>query len=47
MNGQTGKFVGNLPIDKKAAARWTFGLTAAIGAAVYGLSWLLWLADIL
>ena len=47
MNGQTGKFVGNLPVDKKAAARWTFGLTAAIGAAVYGLSWLLWLADIL
>ena len=47
MNGQTGKFVGNLPVDKKAAARWTFGLAAAIGAAVYGLSWLLWLADIL
>lgn len=47
MNGQTGKFVGNLPVDKKAAARWTFGLTAAVGAAVYGLSWLLWLADIL
>jgi len=27
MNGQTGKFVGNLPLDKGAYRRWLFGLT--------------------
>lgn len=26
MNGQTGKFVGNLPLDKLAATKWTVGL---------------------
>ncbi len=35
MNGQTGKFVGDLPIDKSAAAKWTLGLTAALGVATY------------
>ncbi len=43
MNGQTGKFVGNLPLDKKAYRRWLFGLTAAIGAVGFALSYLLWL----
>lgn len=33
MNGQTGKFVGNLPMDKGAFWRWFFGLTLAVGAA--------------
>ena len=47
MNGQTGKFVGNLPVDKKAARLWTLGLTAAIGAVCYGLCWLLYLGGIL
>ena len=47
MNGQTGKFVGDLPVDKQAAAKWTLGLTAACGAAAYGLTWLLHLAGIL
>ena len=47
MNGQTGKFVGDLPVDKSAAMRWTVGLTAAVGAAAYGLAWLLWLLRIL
>ncbi len=41
MNGQTGKLVGDLPLDKSAANKWTIGLTAAIGAATYGLAWLL------
>lgn len=35
MNGQTGKFVGDLPLDKSAATKWTLGLTAAFGAATY------------
>lgn len=47
MNGQTGKFIGDLPVDKGAAAKWTIGLTAAIGAAAYGIAWLLWLAGII
>lgn len=47
MNGQTGKFVGNLPVDKAAARKWTLGLTAAVGAASYAMMWLLWLAGIL
>lgn len=37
MNGQTGKFVGNLPVDKKAAVKWFFGLVAAYGAAVFAI----------
>lgn len=41
MNGQTGKFVGDLPVDKGAAAKWTVGLTALIGAASYAAAWLL------
>lgn len=43
MNGQTGKFVGNLPLDKAAARRMQFGLTVLITAAAFALSWLLWL----
>ena len=41
MNGQTGKFVGNLPMDKSAYNKWLFGLTGAIGAAVFILLTLL------
>lgn len=33
MNGQTGKFVGNLPLDRGAYWRWT-GLIALIATAV-------------
>ena len=47
MNGQTGKFVGDLPVDKSAAAKWTLGLTVGLGAAVYGICWLLRLLRIL
>ena len=43
MNGQTGKLVGNLPLDKGAYKRSLWGLTALIGAVCYGLSYLLWL----
>ena len=43
MNGQTGKLVGDLPLDKAAYKRWLFGLTGAIGAAIFTVSWLLWL----
>ena len=43
MNGQTGKFVGDLPLDKGAYKKWLFGLTGLIGAAVFAVSYLLWL----
>jgi len=43
MNGQTGKLVGDLPLDKGAARRMQFGLTALITAAAFALSWILWL----
>ena len=46
-NGQNGKFVGDLPVDKKAANRWMLLSTVAIAAVAYGISWLLWLARIL
>ena len=43
MNGQTGKYVGNLPMDKGAWWRW-FGIyTAIFGAAVFLVRWLMWL----
>ncbi len=41
MNGQTGKFVGNLPVDSKAYYKYLFGLTAGIGAVIFGLLTLL------
>ncbi len=43
MNGQTGKLVGDLPMDKGAYFRWLFGLTGVVGAAIFGLLSLLWL----
>ncbi|MCI5996219.1 MAG: hypothetical protein MRZ45_09815 [Blautia sp.] len=47
MNGQTGKFVGDLPVDRAAARKWTLGLTALCSLCTYGLIWLLWLVGIL
>lgn len=41
MNGQTGKFVGNLPMDTNAYYKYLFGLTAGIGAVVFVLLTLL------
>ena len=43
MNGQTGKFVGNLPLDKGAYCKWLFSLTGIIGAAIFLLAYLVWL----
>lgn len=42
MNGQTGKFVGNLPLDKAAYRKWLWGLTGGITAAGLLLSYLFW-----
>ncbi len=47
MNGQTGKFVGDLPVDKAAAAKWTLSLSAILSVAAYGIVWLLHLMGIL
>ena len=47
MNGQTGKFAGDLPVDKAAARKWTLGLTAALSAAAYAVIWLLHIAGII
>ncbi len=41
MNGQTGKFVGDLPVDKGAATRWTLLLMLIYSVACYGAAWLL------
>lgn len=41
MNGQTGKFVGDLPLDTGAATKWTLGLTAGLGVAIYAAAWLI------
>ena len=42
VNGQTGKIVGDLPMDKGACFRWFAGVFAAVAAAVFGLNYLLW-----
>lgn len=47
MNGQTGKFVGNLPVDKKAARKWLLGLTLGVGAGVWALMWIYYLLTVL
>ena len=41
MNGQTGKFVGDIPTDKKAVTKATLLLGAGISALLYGISWLI------
>ena len=43
INGQTGKIVGDLPMDKGMLNKWVYGITGAVTAAVFGLSYLLWL----
>lgn len=47
MNGQTGKFVGDLPVDKSAATKLTIGLAAALSAASYAVVWLLHIIGLL
>ncbi|MBR4628053.1 MAG: hypothetical protein IKO47_10210 [Ruminococcus sp.] len=41
MNGQTGRFVGNLPVDKGAAFRWFSAITAIGTAVIFGIEYLL------
>ena len=43
MNGQSGKLVGDLPMDKAIYRKWLLGITAAVSAAAFALSYLLWL----
>lgn len=43
MNGQTGKFVGDLPADKSAAFRWFASIAGIAAAVTFVLSFLLWL----
>lgn len=40
MNGQSGKMVGDLPVDKGAYKKWLFGLTGAIAAVIYAVLFL-------
>ena len=47
MNGQTGKFIGDLPVDKSAATKLTIGLAAALSAASYAVVWLLHIIGLL
>lgn len=47
MNGQTGKFIGDLPADKKAVVKWMLGLSVLFSLISYGFVWLLWLLKIL
>lgn len=41
MNGQTGKFVGNLPTDKGKYWKFTLGSAAGIAAVIYAVMWLI------
>lgn len=44
MNGQTGKFVGDLPLDKQAYRRWFIGIAAIASLVTYAAVWLIhWL----
>ena len=43
INGQTGKSAGDLPMDKGAFWKWLLGITGAVSAAVFGISYLFWL----
>ncbi len=43
MNGQTGKLVGDLPMDKGLFWKWLLGVAGVVGAATYALSYLFWL----
>ena len=43
INGQTGKIVGQLPMDKGMLNKWVYGIPGAVTEAVFALSYLLWL----
>lgn len=40
MNGQTGKMVGDLPMDKAAYTRWLFGIAGVVAAACLAITYL-------
>ena len=40
MNGQTGKFVGNLPTDWGAYWRWLLAIAGGVGAVIYAIMWI-------
>ena len=42
MNGQTGKMVGDLPLDKAEYKKCLFGMTGMIGVALFSILFLLW-----
>ena len=42
MNGQTGKLVGDLPMDRSAYRKWLFGIAGSVGIAVFLILTLLW-----
>ena len=43
MNGQTGKLVGDLPMDKSLYKKWLWGITGIATAACFAISYLMWL----
>ena len=43
VNGQTGKTAGDLPLDKGLFRNWFLGVTAAVAAAAFAVSYLFWL----
>jgi len=43
VNGQTGKIAGDLPMDKGAFWTWLLGVTAAVTAAAFAISYGIWL----
>ena len=43
INGQTGKIVGDLPMDKNAYWTWLLGTAGAAAAVSFALSYLMWL----
>ena len=42
MNGQTGEFIGDLPMDKAAYWKWMIGSGLGAAAAAVGVSALIW-----
>ena len=46
MNGKTGEFVGNLPMDKAAYWKWTIGTGVAGAAAAAAVNVLIWLVNL-
>jgi len=43
INGQTGKVAGDLPMDKGKFWTWLVGVSGAVAAAAFAISYLMWL----